>query len=345
MEVSPNSLRYRDATVLNAYWHDVVDRVRSVAGVEDAALTITMPPDRTAFTDGFEIPDKTPADGGPIVPVPYVSTDYFRTLGIPLLRGRYFDAGDRIGSPRVAIISETMARRYFPAENPIGKRMKHGGPHQNLPYMEIVGVVGDVKYGGLDRANEPVYYEPAAQSTSRPMWLVVRTRGAAATTASSISAQIRSIDASVPISELDPMSRVLYDSVELPRFRAWLMGGFAFAALLLACVGLYGVIAYYVAQRTHEIGIRMALGATSQRVLGLIVGRTVRLVFGGILVGTLGALALVRFLKSMLFGTSPFDAPTFGLVALLLTFVAILAAWLPARRAARIDPMEALREE
>jgi putative ABC transport system permease protein len=132
MEVFPNNLRYRDAAVLNNYWQNVVDHVRGVPGVEDAALTSTMPPDRTAFTDGFEIPGNTPADGGPIVPVPSVSAGYFRTLGIPLLRGRDFDARDRMGSPLVTIISETMARRYFPGENPVGKRLKHGGPHQNL---------------------------------------------------------------------------------------------------------------------------------------------------------------------------------------------------------------------
>jgi predicted permease len=345
MQVSPNSLKYRDAAALAAYWEETVLRVRAVPGVEDAAVAITIPPDRTAFTDGFEIPARTPPGGGPVVPVPFVSTGYFHTLGIPLLRGRNFDARDRIGSPRVTIVSETMARRYFPGENPLGQRLKHGGPGLNNPYMEIVGVVGDVKYSGLGRAAEPVYYEAAAQNVSRPMWLVVRTRDLAAAAAPAVSAQIRSIDPGVPISELNPMSRFLYDSVELPRFRASLMGGFAFTALLLACVGLYGVIAYHVVQRTHEIGIRMALGATSRSVQRLVVGRAFRLAFGGILAGTLGAGVLVRFLKTMLFGIEPFDSPTFAGVALLLTFVAMLAAWLPARRAGRIDPMEALREE
>ncbi|MGO4879870.1 MAG: FtsX-like permease family protein [Bryobacteraceae bacterium] len=243
------------------------------------------------------------------------------------------------------ICSTRRARRYFPGENPIGKRLKHGGPHQNNAYREIVGLVGDVKYSGLDQPNEPVYYEPAAQSASRPMWLVVRTHGAAGASAAAISAQVRSIDPGVPISDLSPMSRVLYESVELPRFRASLMGVFACAALLLACLGLYGAMAYYVARRTHEIGIRMALGATSRGVLGFIVGRTFRLAAGGLAAGTIGDLVLVRFLKSMLFGIQPFDIPALAGAALLLGSVAMLAAWLPARRAARIDPMEALREE
>jgi predicted permease len=345
MEISPNSQKYRDDAVLNNYWQNVLDGVQTAPGVEDAALTITMPPDRTAFTDGFEIPGKTPPDGGPIVPVPFISTGYFRTLGIPLLRGRYFDANDRIGSPPVAIISETMARRYFPGENPIGRRLKHGGPHQNNPFREIVGVVGDVKYSGLNQPNEPVYYEPAAQSASRPMWLIARTRDATSEVGSQINARIHSVDPGVPVSQVGPMSRVLFDSIELPRFRAWLMAAFALAALLLACVGLYGVIAYYVTQRTHEIGVRMALGATSLSVLGLVAGRALRLASGGISVGMIGALALVPFVRSMLFGIGPFDALTLGGVALLLTLVAMLAAWLPANRAARVDPMKALRDE
>jgi putative ABC transport system permease protein len=345
MQISPNSAKYRDTAALSGYWEEAVNRVRAVPGVEGAAVAITIPPDRTAFRDGFEIPGKTPPEGGPVVPVPFVSSDYFRTLGIPLLRGRYFDARDRTGSPRVTIVSETLARRYFGAGDPVGQRLKHGGPGLNNQYMEIVGVVRDVKYDGLNLSDEPVYYEAAAQSAARPMWLVVRTRGAAGAAAPAVTAQIRSIDAGVPISELNPMSRLLYDSIELPRFRASLMGGLAATALLLACVGLYGVIAYYVVQRTHEIGIRMALGATSRSVLRLIVGRAFRLVSVGVVAGTLGALALLRFLKSLLFRIEPFDKPTLAAVALLLILVAMLAAWVPARRAARIDPMEALREE
>jgi predicted permease len=344
MEVSPTGPKYRDSGGSPRYWQNVLERVRAIPGVEDTAITITMPPDRTAFTDSFEIPGKTPAEGGPNVPVPFVSPGYFRTLGIPLLRGRDFNAGDRAGFPLVAIISNTMARRYFPGENPIGKRLKHGGPHQDNPYREIFGVVGDVKYSGLDQPNQTVYYEPAAESAFPPMWLVVRTRAAAAVVSQAISARVRSIDPSVPISEIGSMSHVLHASVALPRFRVSLMGGFASAALLLACVGLYGTIAHYVAQRTHEIGIRMALGATSLGVLGVVVGHAFRLALAGVAAGMLGAIVLVRFLKTMLFDVQPFDPPTLAAVALLLTSVAVFSAWLPARRASRIDPMDALRE-
>ena len=345
MEISLSGKKYGEEAARNRYWQQVVDRVRAVPGVEDAAVTITMPPDRTAFTDGFEIPDKTPPEGGPLTPVPYVSANYFQTMGIPLLRGRAFDERDRLDSPPVAIISETMARRYFPGENPVGQRMKHGGPHQDLPYREIVGVAADVKYSGLDGPAEPVYYEPAAQSPVNQMWLVARTRGAAAGATVPVSAAVRSLDPNVPVSELNAMSEVLRDSVDLPRFRVSLMGVFAFAAVLLACIGLYGVMAHYVAQRTHEIGIRMALGADPGGVLNLVVGRALRLAAGGVAAGMLGAAALLRFLKTLLFGIEPYDAGTLIAVAMLLTAVAMLAAWLPARRAARIDPIEALREE
>jgi putative ABC transport system permease protein len=206
-------------------------------------------------------------------------------------------------------------------------------------------VVGDVKYSGLDQANEPVYYEPAAQSASRPMWLIVRTRNAAAAAGPAISAEVGSLDPNVPISDLSRVSRVLYDSIEVPRFRTFLLGVFAVSALLLTCVGLYGVIGYYVARRTHEIGIRMALGATPHGVLRLVAGRAFGLAAGGVALGMAGTFGLVRFLKSMLFGIDPADTLTLSLVALLLTSVAMLAAWVPARRAARIDPVEALRDE
>ena len=194
LQLSPTGPNYREQPRLLAYWSQVVSRVGALPGVQSAAVAITLPPDRVAFSDGFEIAGRTPKEGGPIVPVPWVSYDYFRTLGIPVLRGRVFDPRDKPGSPGVVVISEALARRYFPGEDPVGQRLKHGGPSLNNPYSEIIGVVGDAKYQGLAEENAPVYYESANQYSSRPMWLVVRTSGHARQWLSAVRAEIRAID-------------------------------------------------------------------------------------------------------------------------------------------------------
>jgi putative ABC transport system permease protein len=323
----------------------VVSRVGALPGVQSAAVAITLPPDRVAFLDGFEIAGRTPKEGGPIVPVPWVSYDYFRTLGIPVLRGRVFDPRDKPGSPGVVVISEALARRYFPGEDPVGQRLKHGGPSLNNPYAEIVGVVGDAKYQGLAEENAPVYYESANQYSSRPMWLVVRTSGHARQWLSAVQAEIRAIDPNVPVARAGSMEEALHESVALPQFRTTVMIIFAFAALLLAAVGIYGVLAYSVERRTQEIGVRMALGATRPGVVRLVIGQGSRLVTMGLVIGLAGAFALTRVLKTMLFGVSASDTVTFAGTALVLGAVAMVASLIPAWRAARVDPVSALRQE
>ncbi|MEX2263379.1 MAG: ABC transporter permease [Bryobacteraceae bacterium] len=347
MLLSPTGPRYRDTRALGAYWDRLLERVCLVPGVQAASVAITIPPDRVAFSDGYEIESKPTPPGSehPAVPVPFVSRDYFRTLGIPLLRGRWFDGRDRADSPRVTVISEAMARRHFPGENPVGQRLKHG--HRSLanPYMEIIGVVGDVKYQGLDSENTLVYYELTSQVPSRPMWLLVRTRGDAQALAPAVRQEIRSLDPGVPIDRVGTMSQALSESVSLPRFRSLLMTVFAATALLLAAIGIYGVIAYSVAQRTQEIGVRMALGATPAGVLRLVIGQGGRLAFVGIALGLAGAFGLTRVLEKMLFGVSASDTVTFASAALVLGAVAIVASLIPALRAARVDPLTALRHD
>src|SRR5262249_22480712 len=343
LQLSPTGSRYREQPQLLAYWGQVLSHVRALAGVESAALAITLPPDRVAFSDGFEIPNRTPKEGGPVVPVPWVTYDYFRTLDIPVLRGRVFDPRDRPDSPGVMVISESLARKYVPGEDPIGQRLKHGGPSLNNPYREIVGVVADVKYEGLAGEDAPVYYESADQYSSRPMWLVVRTAGPARRWLATVEADIRAIDPSVPVATASSMEEALRESVALPRFRTTAMAMFAILALALAAVGIYGVLAYSVERRTQEIGVRVALGATPARVLRLVIGQGSRLTGIGIVLGLGGAFALTRVLKSMLFGVTPSDTATFASAALVLGTVAIAASFMPAWRAARIDPIAALR--
>ena len=345
LQLSPTGATYRERQQLANYWDRVLERVRLVPGVESAALTITLPPDRVAFLDSFEIPNRTPRDGGPVVPVPWVSYDYFRTLGIRVLNGRVFDRRDKPGSPGVVVVSEALARRYFPGEDPVGQRLKHGGPSLNNPYSEIVGVVADVKYEGLAEPEEPVYYESSDQNPSRGMWLAIRTAGPAGRWLSAVQAQIRAVDPDVPVARAGSMQDALRESVALPHFRTTAMAIFALSALALAAVGIYGVLAYSVERRTREIGIRMALGATPKGVIRLVAGQGSRLTIVGIALGLLGASGLTRVLQGMLFGVAASDAVAFVGAALVLGTVALAAILMPAWRAARIDPINALRHE
>jgi MacB-like periplasmic core domain len=217
------------------------------AGERSRGCRICRPVDQhtsrpVAFTDGFEITCCTGKEGGPLAPVPWVSDGYFWTLGIPILRGRVFDARDRIDSPGVVVIRDALARRYFSGENPVGQRLKHGGPALNNAYKEIIGVVADVKYLGSASEDVPVYYEAAEQSSSRPMWLVLRTRDPARQWLSAVQAEIRTIDPGVPVADAASMAEAMHESLALPRFRSMLMAIFAAAALVLAAVGIYGVL-------------------------------------------------------------------------------------------------------
>src|SRR5262249_45466245 len=259
--------------------------------------------------------------------------------------GRVFDRGDNPRSPGVTVISDALARRYFPGEDPIGQRLKHGGPSSNNPYLEIIGVVADVKYQGLAGENAPLYYESADQNPSRPMWLAVRTVGYARRWLSAVRAEIRAIDPNVPVASAGSMEDALHESVALPQFRTTAMAIFALAALALAAVGVYGVLAYSVARRTQEIGVRMSLGATSAAVLRLVLGQGSRLAGAGIVLGLAGALGVTRVLKELLFGVTASDVATFAGAALVLGTVAVAATLIPAWRAARIDPVTALRQE
>jgi putative ABC transport system permease protein len=244
------------------------------------------------------------------------------------------------------VISESMARRHFAGENPVGRRMKYGGRMQpRHPFMEIVGVVGDVKFMGLGRDSGAVFYELHFQMPFSDMWLLVKTRGEAEALAPAVRRTIHGLDPGVPMDQVGTLREALDQSVALPRFRSLLMGVFAGAALLLAAIGIYGVVAYSVAQRTQEIGIRMALGATQRSVLGDVIARGSRLAIAGIAFGLAGAFALTRVLERMLFGVTPSDAVTFTVTALVLGAVAVAASFLPAWRAARIDPVTALRQE
>ena len=275
-----------------------------------------------------------------------ISGEYLQAIGAPLLRGRFFSDADGPNSPLVALINESMVRRYWPDEDPIGKRFKGQDPRgRNDDWLTVIGVVGDMRSHGLERQPTPHVFVWHKQSGEIPSDLVVRTTGAAAKFATTLRSAVRSLDQTAILSKVSTVEEQLSEQMAPRRFQTTLLTLFSIIALTLASMGVYGVMRYMVVQRTHEIGIRMALGAQIRDVLRLIIGEGVKLALVGLLIGFGGAWALTRLMKNLLFGVSPTDPLTFIVIASLLTFVAILACYIPARRATKVDPLVALRCE
>jgi len=342
MLVSAEDRKYAEASVSRVYFDEVLRRARSVRGVESVALTDSLPPDRLDNADTFQIEGKTLAPGemNPVVPAVIASPGYFAALRIPVLTGRDFSGHDTQNSAPVVIVSEAFARRFFPNQEPIGKRIRQG-----KPWMEIVGVVGNVKYLGLTIDTDPAYYLPFAQTSARRMYLVVRSTEDAAELIEPLRREIQSIDAGVTLAQIGTMEQAMDLSVSRPRFNTTLLGFFAGIALLLAAVGIYGLTAYWVAQRTHEIGVRMALGAERTDVVRMVVRQSASLGAVGIVIGLIGAFALTRLLETMLFEIGVTDTLTFAVAPLGILLVVLLATFVPALRATQISPVVALRYE
>ena len=331
-----------------AHYERLIERLRSVPGVEWASLSDSLPPNKRWDWDTFQIEGQPWTQAAfPASTAPLVDSDYFRALGIPLLEGRYFDDHDNLDSPRVVIVSQTLARRYFGSESPIGRHLKQSGIDSSgtNPWMTIVGVVGDVKYTGLSGDPEPAYYQASQQNYSNRMYLVIRSRTPAISLQPAILRAIREFDSNLVVSEMSPLDRLISDSLAQPRFRTSLLALFSAIAVLLAAIGVYGVIAYSVTQRSHEIGIRMALGAQRRQVLTMVMLQGIRLVASGLALGLLLSFALNRLMSDLLFRVQPTDQATFASVSLLLCIVALVACAEPVRRATRIDPMRTLRYE
>jgi len=271
--------------------------------------------------------------------------NYLQALGIPLKRGRYFTDQDRSVASGVLLINETMARRFWPNEDPLGKRLKWGLPGSVNPWLTIVGVVGDVKDGRLNAETRPHTYEPYVQNQIRFLKVVLRGARRPESLAAAMRAQVWALDRDLPVSDLQTMEQVIVDSVAPQRFNTILLGSFAAVALVLACVGIYGVMAYLVTQRTQEIGIRMALGAQQRDVFQSVVGQAMILVLIGLAIGLVAALCLTRLLSSLLYGIGATDPVTYMIVSFVLMGVAFLASVIPGYRASRVDPMVALRCE
>ncbi len=338
--ISPSDRKYRDPNAGLRYYGQVLERARRFPGVESAALTDSLPPTAQADADTFTLEGQTlpPGEINPIVTHATAGDGYFETMGVPLRRGRTFAGRDRAESTPVAIVSESMARRFFGGRDPVGMRLGYSGT-----WLTIVGVVGDVKYLGLQKDSDAAYYLPFAQSYSTRMYLVVRTNEDANALAQSLRRELQAVDPGVTLDRTVTMRQALASSTAQPRFDTMLLAVFAGIALALAAVGIYGVVAYSVAQRTHEIGVRMALGAAPSDVWGMVIGQAARMALAGIAIGVAGALGLTRLLGALLFGTSATDPLTFVAVAAVLLIVAMAAAFVPARRATRIPPVVTLR--
>jgi predicted permease len=265
-------------------------------------------------------------------------------MGIPLLRGRTFSDKEEAVMSHVVVISDLLARRYFPDEDPIGKKIVIEMKDPNVP-SEIIGVVGDVKRAGLDSTSEAMSYWPHAELPFSSMMLGIRTESNPMGLAGSVTGIVHQMDPALPVYDVETLGQWLGDSVSRQRFSTLLLGAFAGIAFLLAAVGVYGVVAYSVSQRTREFGVRMALGAETGDVAWIVLGHGLRIAALGIVFGLAGGLAVSQFLRELLFQVSPYDPATFAIVAAVFAGVTLLACWVPARRATKVDPMIALRYE
>jgi len=336
-----------------AFFDGFVTRLREVPGVESAAVTLGLPLDPRArfFVDEstFSIAGDVPVPPAqrPAAPIHVVSPEYFATIGVPLRQGRAFTERDRAASPGVVIINEAMADRYWPNQNPIGRRITHDlviVPGQSTT-REIVGVVGDVRHFGLEQRPEPQMFVPHAQMPWPSMAVVIRTPLDAAHISAAVRQAVWSVDDTIPVPPLRAMDDAFADAVGQPRFRAWLLGLFAAAAILLAMTGLYGTMAFAAQQRTREIGLRIALGATPTQATARLLRSGLTLTVLGTAIGLAGSVGVARALSSLLFGVSAADPATFIGVPAILVAIAWLACYLPARQARQLDPIRAINAE
>ncbi|HEU4386285.1 MAG TPA: ABC transporter permease [Blastocatellia bacterium] len=341
----PNTVYDQDRA--RTYSEECLARLGTLPGVRSAAITISLPIDGSFWDSAFFAGDKpVPARAElPEAAFVSVSANYFDAMGIQVLKGRGFTSADNGQSAKVTVVNETLARSMWPGEDPIGKRLKNGFPEYDAPWREVVGVVRDVKLNGIERQTPMQAYLPFAQEPWTNFSIVVRTTADAEKAAGAVGTIVQSIDKDVPIFSMRSMDQLLSNSTAQRRLILTLLVSFAALALVLAVVGIYGVASYSVTQRTHELGVRIALGAQPGDVLRLILGQGLKLVLAGVAIGLPAAIALTSSIEALLFDVQPNDPLTLTGMVVILTLAAVLACWIPARRATRVDPMISLRCE
>jgi len=347
LRISLPENRYSQPAQIRSFIRELLDRTSKLPGVEGAGAVNSLPlsgsgPSGTTTVDSRAVP---PEQSTPEADWRVVTPGYFNALGIRLIRGRFFDDRDTDTSAPVAIIDETMAKTYWPGEDPIGKRIHRGGSKSTRPWSTIVGVVRHIRYRTLEAQSRVQLYWPYAQDPWHHVSLAVRTSLEPRSLAATIQREVLAIDPDQPVSTVRTMQEFLFDSIARRRFSMLLLAVFAGVALALAAVGIYGVISYMVTQRAHEMGIRMALGASRASVLRLVLGQSLSLTFAGVVLGLTGSLLLTRLISSLLFNVKSTDPATFAAVAGFLTAVTLLASLLPASKATKVDPMVVLRYE
>ncbi len=337
--------QYKSDAQVRSFYQRLMERLRQLPGVQTAGGSTDLPLNagwNHLFTpEGYQPP---PGANMNFCNHSVILGQYLQTMGVPLLQGRFFTERDDDRSTRVLIVSESLARRYWPNGDAIGKRLKWGPAESKDAWLTILGIVGDVKQGALEVETTPHTYEPFLQNTVSSLNVAIRA-GDPASLTSALRNTVWAVDPQLAVAQLHTMDQVISQSTTPRRFNVFLLAGFAFLALILSAIGIYGVIAYSVVRRVHEIGIRMALGAQRADVMRLVVGQGLLLLGIGVVVGILGALALTRSLASFLYGIRPTDPATFACVVMILAGVAFVACYIPARRATKVDPMTALRYE
>jgi putative ABC transport system permease protein len=336
---------YSKREQVTTFYDQLHERLKALPGVQAVSFGSSVPMTGVNTDTSFTIEGRPapPPDQQPSAWVSTVSHDYFRAMNIRLIEGRGFDGRESATAPSAVVVSESMARRYWPNDTPVGKRIGFGG--RQVRWVEIIGVVADVRHFGLGNDARPTFYFSSRERPLNFMTVALRTSGDPSSYVAAVRKEAQALDGNLAVANVQTMERLVSDSIAAPRFLLLLLGSFACVALLLAGLGIYGVMAYSVAQRTQEIGIRIALGSQARDVLRLVVGEGMKLALVGVGIGLAASFGLTRLMSKLLFGVSPTDPLTFAAILVLLLLIALLACWVPARRATKVDPIVALRAD
>jgi putative ABC transport system permease protein len=335
--------KYPEAAARQQFFDRLLERLRALPGVTGAAAGSSVLLGRLPNSSSFTIEGRPEAIQRPLT-FDIITPDFFRVLRVPLLRGRYFSDRDRADGQRVAIINETTARTHWPNQDPLGRRFKFGDPDDDAPWFTVVGIVSDTRRAGVDQPVFTESYQPYTQDP-RSMTVLVRTAGEPAAIAPALRAVVRGLDRDQPLARVAPLDELIGNQTAARRFSTWLLGAFGMAAMALTAIGLYSLLAYLVALRRHEMAVRLAVGGSPRHVMGLIVRHVSLGVGSGISLGLAGALTTAQSMRSLLFGIEPWDPLSQAATVAVLGLIAVAAAWLPTRRAMRVDPAIVLRTE